>query len=53
MPTKLPDDVSRYFERDPIATSNRSSTTLLMKATVIDEGEARDGTAEIRAWQTA
>ena len=52
MPTKLPDVISRYFERD----SNRDIDSIVNlfadDATVIDEGEERHGTAAIRAWQT-
>ncbi len=47
MSTKLPDVVSRYFERD--ADHIDSIVDLFAEdATVIDEGKERHGTAEIR-----
>ena len=50
--TKLPDVVSRYFERDADRDSDSIIGLFAEDATVIDEGETRHGTTEIRAWQT-
>ena len=52
MSTKLPDVVSRYFERDGDRDIESIVGLFAEDATVIDEGEERHGTAEIRAWQT-
>ena len=52
MSTKLPDVVSRYFERDGDRDSESIVGLFAEDATVIDEGEERHGTAGIRAWQT-
>ena len=52
MSTKLPDVVSRYFERDANRDIDSIVNLFADDATVIDEGEERHGTAEIRAWQT-
>ena len=52
MPTKLPDVVSRYFERDTDRDIESIVDLFADEATVIDEGEERHGTAEIPAWQT-
>jgi len=52
MSTKLPDVVSRYFERDGDRDIESIVGLFAADATVIDEGEERHGTAEIRAWQT-
>ncbi len=52
MSTELPDVVSRYFERDGERDIESIVGLFAEDATVIDEGEERHGTAEIRAWQT-
>jgi hypothetical protein len=52
MSTELPDVVSRYFERDADRDIESIVGLFAEDATVIDEGEERHGTAEIRAWQT-
>jgi ketosteroid isomerase-like protein len=48
----LPDVISRYFERDADRDIDAIVGLFAEDATVIDEGEERHGTAEIRAWQT-
>jgi ketosteroid isomerase-like protein len=52
MSTNLPDVVSRYFERDADRDIDSIVSLFADDATVIDEGEERHGTAEIRGWQT-
>jgi ketosteroid isomerase-like protein len=52
MSTNLPDVISRYFERDTDRDIDSIVSLFAEDATVIDEGEERHGTAEIRAWQT-
>jgi ketosteroid isomerase-like protein len=52
MSTNLPDVISRYFERDADRDIDSIVSLFADDATVIDEGEERHGTAEIRAWQT-
>ena len=52
MSTKLPDVVSRYFERDGERDIESIVGLFAEDAIVIDEREERRGTAEIRAWQT-
>jgi ketosteroid isomerase-like protein len=52
MSTNLPDVISRYFERDADRDINSIVSLFAEDATVIDEGEERHGTAQIRAWQT-
>jgi SnoaL-like domain len=52
MSTQLPDVVSRYFERDGDRDIDSIVSLFAENATVIDEGEERHGTTEIRAWQT-
>jgi hypothetical protein len=52
MSTNLPDVISRYFERDRERDIESIVALFAEHATVIDEGEDRHGTAEIRAWQT-
>ena len=44
--------ISRYFERDADRDIDSIVSLFAEDATVIDEGEERNGTAEIRAWQT-
>ncbi len=46
-----PDVVSRYFERDAQRDVEAIVALFSGDATVVDEGEARRGKAEIRAWQ--
>jgi ketosteroid isomerase-like protein len=52
MSTNLPEVISRYFERDRERDIELIVGLFAEDATVIDEGEERHGTAEIRAWQT-
>ena len=52
MSTNLPYMISRYFERDADRDIDSIVSLFAEDATVIDEGEERHGTAEIRAWQT-
>jgi ketosteroid isomerase-like protein len=52
MSTRLPDVVSRYFDRDRDRDIESIVGLFAEDATVIDEGEERNGSAEIRAWQT-
>ena len=52
MSTELPDVVSHYFERDADRDIESIVGLFAENATVIDEGEERHGTPEIRAWQT-
>ena len=52
MSTNLPDVISRYFERDADRDIDSIVSLFAEDATVVDEGEERHGTAEIRAWQT-
>jgi len=52
MPANLPDVISRYFERDTNRDIDSIVNLFAEDATVIDEGEERHGTDEIRAWQT-
>jgi ketosteroid isomerase-like protein len=52
MSTKLPDVVSRYFERDGDRDIESIVGLFADDAIVIDEREERRGTAAIRAWQT-
>jgi ketosteroid isomerase-like protein len=53
MSSNLPEVVSRYFERDGERDIDSIVSLFADDATVVDEGEERRGTAEIRAWQTA
>ena len=52
MSTTLPDIVQRYFELDAIRDIESIVALFANDATVIDEGETRQGAAAIRAWQT-
>ena len=52
MSTNLPGVISRYSERDTDRDIDSIVSLFADDATVIDEGEKRHGTAEIRAWQT-
>ena len=46
-----PDVISRYFELDAERNIDAILDLFAQDATVVDEGEARHGTAEIHAWQ--
>ncbi len=48
----LPEIVSRYFEFDAVRDVDSIVSLFADDATVVDEGETRRGTTEIRAWQT-
>jgi len=52
MSTSLPEIVSHYFEFDAARDIDSTVSLFADDATVIDEGETRPGTTEIRAWQT-
>jgi ketosteroid isomerase-like protein len=52
MSTPLPEIVSRYFEFDAVRDIDSIVGLFTDDATVVDEGETRRGTTEIRAWQT-
>ena len=52
MSTKLPDVVTRYFQRDAERDIDSIVSLFADDATVVDEGETRHGPTEIRAWQT-
>ena len=52
MSTDPPDVISRYSERDADRDIDSLVSLFAEDATVVDEGEERDGTAEIRARQT-
>ena len=52
MSTNLPDVISRYFECDADRDVDSIVSLFAEDAIVIDEGEERHGTAEVRAWQT-
>jgi ketosteroid isomerase-like protein len=52
MSTSLPAIVSHYFEFDAVRDIDSIVSLFADDATVVDEGETRHGTAEIRAWQT-
>jgi ketosteroid isomerase-like protein len=52
MSTQLPDVVSRYFDRDSDRDIESIVDLFTEDATVVDEGEERHGTSEIRSWQT-
>jgi hypothetical protein len=49
---KVPDVVSRYFERDTDRDIDSIVSLFSADATVIDEREEHHGLSEIRAWQT-
>ena len=51
MPTELPEPVSRYFELDARRDIDAIVALFADDATVTDEGETRQGVAEIRTWQ--
>ena len=52
LPAQLPDVVRRYFGLDADRAIDPIVALFTADATVIDEGETRHGTTEIRAWQT-
>jgi hypothetical protein len=52
MADPLPDVIRRYFELDPHHDVEPVVALFSDYATVVDEGETRRGTAEIRAWRT-
>jgi len=52
MSTKLPDVVTHYFQCDAERDIDSIVSLFADDATVLDEGEPRHGTTEIRAWQT-
>jgi hypothetical protein len=47
-----PDLIHRFFELDADRDIDAIVALFADDATVVDEGEARHGTTEIRAWQT-
>jgi len=51
MSTDVPDVISRYFELDADRDIESIVDLFAEDATVVDEGEARHGRAEIHAWQ--
>ena len=52
VPAGLPEVIRRYFALDADRAIDSIMALFTDDATVIDEGETRHGTAEIRAWQT-
>jgi ketosteroid isomerase-like protein len=52
MSINFPDVISRYFELERDRDIDSIVSLFAEDATVIDEGEERQGTAEIRTWQT-
>ncbi|HEX6712971.1 MAG TPA: nuclear transport factor 2 family protein [Thermoleophilaceae bacterium] len=52
MSSQFPEVVSRYFELDAVRDIDGIVSLFAPEAVVVDEGETRRGTAEIRAWQT-
>lgn len=51
MPVAVPDVVSRFFDLDAERNVEAIVALFTSDATVVDEGETRQGTNEIRAWQ--
>jgi hypothetical protein len=51
MSAAMPEIISRYFELDADRNIGSILDLFAHDATVVDEGETRHGTAEIRAWQ--
>jgi hypothetical protein len=51
MPTNMPLPLTRYFEHDAQREIEAILALFADDATVTDEGETRQGIAEIRAWQ--
>ena len=52
VPADLPEVIRRYFALDADRAIDSIMALFTDDATVIDEGETRHGTAQIRAWQT-
>ena len=51
MPIEMPEALTRYFERDAQRDVDGIVALFTDDASVTDEGETRQGVAEIRAWQ--
>jgi hypothetical protein len=51
MPIDMPTPVTRYFEHDAHRDVDAIVALFTDDATVTDEGETRQGSAEIRGWQ--
>ena len=51
MPLQMPEPLTRYFEYDALRDVEAIVAVFADDATVTDEGETRQGVAEIRAWQ--
>jgi hypothetical protein len=51
MPLQMPEPLTRYFEHDALRDVEAIVAVFADDATVTDEGETRQGVAEIRAWQ--
>ena len=51
MSVAVPDVVRRYFELDAVRDIDAIVALFADDAVVVDEGERRQGTADIRAWQ--
>ena len=52
MPTAMPAVIKRYFDLDADRDVDSIVALFTEDAVVVDEGETRHGTTEIRAWQT-
>ena len=52
MPTAMPAVIKRYFDLDADRDVDTIIALFTEDAVVVDEGETRHGTTEIRAWQT-
>jgi hypothetical protein len=52
MPTGMPAVIQRYFDLDADRDVDSIVALFTEDAVVVDEGETRHGTTEIRAWQT-
>lgn len=51
MSTPIPEVIGRYFEADARRDVDAIVALFAEDAAVVDEGQTRRGTAEIRAWQ--
>jgi len=51
MPLQMPEPLTHYFEQDALRDVEAIVAVFADDATVTDEGETRQGVAEIRAWQ--
>ena len=51
MPIEMPEPLTRYFEHDARRDVDAIVALFAVNASVTDEGETRQGVAEIRAWQ--